>query len=107
MKLIPCPINGLRPAQEFLFGGEVREMPDPNVISDADWGTFVFCRQGEPGVRREWWYHLASGTWFVAERDDVHDVFIRTYLYGDSSSQAGASTCSQDQATGAASRPHE
>jgi sarcosine oxidase, subunit delta len=80
VKLIPCPANGLRPAQEFLFGGEVRDMPDPSSTTDAQWAAYVFHRQGEPGVRREWWYHLASGTWFVAERDNVSDEFIRTYL---------------------------
>ncbi|MEY2854751.1 MAG: Sarcosine oxidase, delta subunit family, partial [Pseudomonadota bacterium] len=24
MKLIPCPLNGLRPVDEFVYGGEVR-----------------------------------------------------------------------------------
>ena len=48
MKLIPCPVNGLRPAQEFLFGGEVREMPDPAACSDAEWADYVFNRSGEP-----------------------------------------------------------
>jgi sarcosine oxidase subunit delta len=103
MKLIPCPVNGLRPAQEFLFGGEVRDMPDPAVASDAEWAAHVFCRQGEPGVRREWWYHLASGTWFVAERDNVRDEFIRAYLYGDAPS-AAASPSQSEQATNAALR---
>ena len=27
MKLLPCPINGLRPISEFVYGGEYREMP--------------------------------------------------------------------------------
>jgi sarcosine oxidase subunit delta len=41
----------------------------------------VFNRRGEPGIVKEWWYHLPSGTWFVAERDVVQDRFLRTYLY--------------------------
>ena len=29
MKLLTCPINGPRPVSEFVYGGEVRPMPDP------------------------------------------------------------------------------
>jgi sarcosine oxidase subunit delta len=81
MKLLRCPINGLRPLQEFSYGGEWRPMPDPATASEKQWADYVFNRDGEPGIKREWWYHLASGTWFVAERDTVKDEFLRTYLY--------------------------
>ena len=81
MKIINCPINGPRPLQEFQFGGELREMPDPDEASDQQRADYVFNRQGEPGVKREWWYHVPSGTWFIAERDNLTDDFVRTYLY--------------------------
>jgi len=81
MKMIKCPINGERPLQEFIFGGELRPMPDPAKTSDKVWADYVFHRSGEPGVRKEWWYHIASGTWFIAERDTLKDEFIKTYLY--------------------------
>lgn len=87
MKLLRCPINGWRPLDEFAFGGEVREMPDPAGASDREWADYVFNRSGQPGVRLEWWYHLASGTWFVAERDTLTDRFVDSYLYWD---RAGA-----------------
>ncbi|MDP7017038.1 MAG: sarcosine oxidase subunit delta [Pirellulaceae bacterium] len=80
MKIIHCPINGPRPLQEFHYGGEVRVAPDSSV-SDADWADYVFNRSGGPGVRKEWWFHTPSGTWFIAERDPVSDSFVRTYLY--------------------------
>lgn len=83
MKLLNCPVNGLRPLSEFAYGGEVRTMPEPNAASDEAWADYVFNRNGEPGMRREWWYHIASGTWFVAERDNLKDEFLRTYLYGE------------------------
>ena len=82
MKIIPCPINGPRPAQEFEFGGELRPMPDPAAATDEEWADYVFHRAGEPAVKREWWYHVPSGTWFIAERDNRTDVFLKTYLYG-------------------------
>ena len=86
MKLLNCPINGLRPLQEFSFGGEFRAMPNADC-SDSEWASYVFNRAGEPGVKKEWWYHLASGTWFIAERDTVRDEFLRTYIFpsGESS----------------------
>ncbi len=83
MKLLNCPINGWRPLSEFVFGGELRPMPDPATASDYDWADYVFNRAGEPGVRCEWWYHSASGTWFVADRDNLNDEFIRTYFSGE------------------------
>ena len=82
MKLLRCPINGVRPLSEFLFGGELRIAPDPAAATDGQWADYVFNRQGEPGVRQEWWYHLPSGTWFIAERDNQKDEIVATYLYG-------------------------
>ena len=79
-------MNGVRPVQEFSFGGEFRPMPDPNSASDEDWGGYVFYRSGEPSVKKEWWCHIASGVWFIAERDTLKDEFIRTYLYDESES---------------------
>ena len=82
MKILTCPINGPRPVAEFAYGGELRDMPDPARASDAEWADYVFNRNGAPGVKKEWWYHLASGVWFVAERDTLTDEVRGTYLYG-------------------------
>lgn len=57
-------------------------MPDASAAVDSEWANYVFNRNGEPGVKCEWWYHVPSGTWFIAERDNRSDEFIRTYLYG-------------------------
>ena len=57
-------------------------MPDPDRVSDEEWADYVFRRSGEPGVKREWWYHIASGTWFIAERNNQTDETLRTYLPG-------------------------
>ena len=88
MKLLRCPINGVRPLQEFSFGGEVRPQPDATSSSDKQWADYVFNRAGEPGLKKEWWYHIASGTWFIAERDTLKDEFVRTYLYENDGGQA-------------------
>lgn len=81
MKILTCPINGPRPVSEFAYGGELRTMPSPATVSDLDWAAYVFNRRGVADVKHEWWYHIASGVWFVAERNTATDVVMRTYLY--------------------------
>ena len=80
MKLLRCPVNGERPISEFVYGGEWRAMPDPASASDAEWAAYVFNRRSLPGIKREWWYHAASGTWFLADRDVERDRVIGTWL---------------------------
>jgi sarcosine oxidase subunit delta len=81
MKIMTCPVNGPRPVSEFVYGGEMRPMPDPDRCEDATWADYVFHRNGAPGVKKEWWYHAPSGTWFIAERDTRADEVIKTYLF--------------------------
>jgi len=82
MKLIPCPLNGLRPADEFVYGGELRASPDPATAGDAAWARHVFHRSGVPGIKKEWWYHTPSGYWFIAERDTTTDELLASYPVG-------------------------
>jgi sarcosine oxidase subunit delta len=79
MKQLTCPLNGERPLSEFAYGGEVRDMPDPETCTDDQWADYVFNRSGVPGIKREWWCHLASGYWFIAERDTLRDLVLATY----------------------------
>lgn len=77
-----CPINGARPISEFICGGEVRSPLDPQSVDDATWADYVFHRNGAPGIKKEWWCHTPSNTWFIAVRDTQQDEILRTYLYG-------------------------
>lgn len=79
MKIMSCPINGSRPISEFVYGGEIRSMPDPQV-DDPTWADYVFNRNGAPGIKQEWWCHIPSNTWFIAERDTQKDEILGTYL---------------------------
>ena len=79
MKIMTCPVNGPRPVSEFAYAGELREMPDPAAASDTEWAAYVFNRNGAAGIKREWWCHIASGYWFIAERDTASDVVLDTY----------------------------
>lgn len=78
MKIMTCPLNGPRNIQEFACGGEVREMPGPDA-SDHAWADYVFLTENRRGVVREWWCHLPTSYWFIAERDTASDEILRTY----------------------------
>jgi sarcosine oxidase subunit delta len=83
MKLLACPIHGPRPIAEFAFGGELRAMPDPDRSSDEVWADYVWNRNGAAAIKREWWFHTPSATWFIAERDTASDQVLRTFLFGE------------------------
>ena len=79
MKLINCPLNGPRNAQEFICGGELVLPPENDNASVHEWADYIFLENNTAGVVREWWCHVASGYWFIAERDTVTDRMLRSY----------------------------
>ncbi len=79
MKIMNCPLNGPRNASEFICAGEVSISPDPNTSSDAEWADYVFLRENKAGVVREWWMHVPTSYWFIAERDTRTNEIKRTY----------------------------
>lgn len=79
MKIMKCPLNGPRNISEFVYGGEMVNMPDPSTCSQDEWADFVFFRDNQEGLVREWWCHTATSYWFIAERNTVTDEIIRTF----------------------------
>jgi sarcosine oxidase subunit delta len=79
MKILTCPLNGPRSIDEFVYGGELRRMPDPDTCSDAEWTDYIFMRENPAGLVVEWWQHAPSGYWFLARRDTVMDEVIETF----------------------------
>ena len=79
MKLMNCPLNGLRNISEFICFGEVTEMPNPKNTSDEDWADFIWMSNNTAGVVREWWCHTATSYWFIAERNTITDEILKTY----------------------------
>ena len=77
MKLIPCPLNGLRPEDEFVCGGRIRAVPPPDA-PDSAWRDYLFFDDNLPGEMWEWWCHLPSSFWFAARRDTVRDEILET-----------------------------
>lgn len=78
MKILNCPLNGARNISEFAYGGEVQEMPavDAGV---REWADYVFIENNTRGLVREWWIHLPTSYWFIAERDTETNDVVRTY----------------------------
>jgi methylglutamate dehydrogenase subunit B len=73
---IPCPHCGLRPFQEFTFGGELRDLES----SDAD-GDYrrVFVRNNAPGPQLERWFHVyGCRRWLTLRRDTVANRIVAT-----------------------------
>ena len=79
MKIMPCPLNGPRNIQEFICAGPVEAHPDPNRCSDEEWAEYVWLEENLAGVVREWWCHVATSYWFIAERNTVTDEILATY----------------------------
>lgn len=79
MKIMNCPLNGPRNISEFVYGGEVKAMPDFSTCSDKEWADYVFYSENTIRVVTEWWFHSPSGYWFIAERHTGSDEILKTY----------------------------
>ena len=86
MLLIPCPYCGAREETEFTYGGEahIARPLDPDKLSDAEWGDYVFMRSNPKGVHHEQWRHaIGCGRWFNALRDTVSYRIHATWRIGE------------------------
>ncbi len=79
MKLMHCPMNGPRNISEFVYGGEVIEMPEPDNCSDQEWADYIFMENNSKGVVYEWWMHVPTSYWFIAERNTETDEIVKTF----------------------------
>lgn len=79
MKIMHCPLNGPRNISEFVCYGEVVDMPNPNDTSDEQWADYIWFANNTAGVVREWWCHVPTAYWFIAERNTVTDEIIKAY----------------------------
>jgi sarcosine oxidase subunit delta len=82
MKLVNCPLNGPRNAQEFICGGEVIDEPAQDAAM-ADWADHVFLENNTKGVVHEWWCHVASSYWFIVTRDTQSEEILATNTADD------------------------
>jgi sarcosine oxidase, subunit delta len=86
MLLIACPWCGVRPENEFRYGGEahIARPSDPASIDDQAWADFLYMRSNSKGAHRERWRHMhGCGRFFNCVRDTVSDRILITYRSGD------------------------
>jgi sarcosine oxidase, subunit delta len=89
MKLLRCPLNGLRNISEFAWLGEVKQMPDPDSCTDAEWADYVFLENNLAGIVHEWWVHAPSNMIFIAKRNTITDEVIETMTFDEYTARAG------------------
>ena len=86
MLLIDCPWCGVRPENEFRYGGEahIARPADPSVVDDAAWAAFLYMRANPKGRHAERWRHIhGCGRFFNCVRDTVSDRVLATYRPGE------------------------
>jgi len=86
MLLIPCPHCGVRPENEFRYGGEahIARPPRPTELDDAAWAEFLYLRTNPKGVHVERWRHIhGCARFFNAVRHTVSDRIVATYKAGE------------------------
>ena len=87
MLLIACPWCGMRPENEFHYGGEahIARPADPAAVDDAAWADFLYMRSNTKGMHAERWRHIhGCGRFFNCARDTVSDRISATYKPGES-----------------------
>lgn len=86
MLLIPCPYCGEREETEFAYGGEahITRPLEPEKLSDAEWGDYVFMRTNPMGAHYERWNHARGcRRWFNMVRHTVSHEILAVYKIGD------------------------
>jgi len=86
MLLIACPWCGMRPENEFRYGGEAHVVrpADPSAVDDATWAEFLYMRANPKGRHAERWRHIhGCGRFFNCVRDTVSDRVLVTYRPGE------------------------
>ncbi|OLQ69462.1 sarcosine oxidase subunit delta [Photobacterium proteolyticum] len=88
MLQIYCPYCGeAREEEEFHYGGEahiVRPV-DPELLSDEEWGHYLFHRKNIKGRHQEMWFHAAGcRKFFNVTRNTVTYQIEHVYKIGES-----------------------
>jgi sarcosine oxidase subunit delta len=76
--LVTCPNCGPREVTELRCAGEVTRRPaSPPTVREQN--EYIYFRDNEAGLQREWWFCRICEDWFMAERDTVTNEVARTW----------------------------
>lgn len=77
MLRIPCPNCGLRPVEEYRFGGELPTVPDSVTDPDERNVDYVWFFDNVDGPSSERWFHDGGcRRWLTLRRDTSTDTVI-------------------------------
>ncbi len=82
MFVLECPWCGCRDQSEFACHGEahITRPPEPSLLTDAEWGEYLFFRTNPRGLHRERWVHAhGCRRWLVVARDTRDDRIYAVY----------------------------
>ncbi len=72
--LLPCPHCGLRPVNEFRYGGEADALRPQPGDEDSVLAGRLYDAENPKGLAAEWWQHgVGCRSWFVLRRDTASD----------------------------------
>jgi sarcosine oxidase subunit delta len=86
MLMIPCPWCGVRPENEFRYGGQAGLVrpADPGAVDDAVWAGYLYLRDNPRGRHTERWRHVhGCGRFFECVRDTVTDRIAGSHRPGE------------------------
>ncbi len=80
---IPCPWCGLRPLDEFAYGGDAtKKRPTGKRQADTSaWVDYVYIHDNPAGRHREYWQHVGGcRSWIVITRDTTNHAISKAEL---------------------------
>ena len=77
--LVTCPNCGPREVAELRCAGESTRRPS-DTPTQRELNDYVYFRDNEWGVQREWWFCRVCEEWFLAERHTYTNEVLRTWL---------------------------
>ena len=83
---IECPWCGLRDQREYSCGGEAHIVrpQNPDELTDAQWGDYVYMRTNTKGVYAEQWCHShGCHQWFNVLKNTATDEIYASYQIGE------------------------
>lgn len=92
MLLIPCPVCGERPEDEFGFGGDATVQPPVTDSASGQaevdiegFADYLYLRENPKGRHTELWVHrYGCRRWLVVERDTVtHELYSSRLAAGE------------------------
>ncbi|NOH70664.1 sarcosine oxidase subunit delta [Vibrio pectenicida] len=89
MLQIHCPYcDEIREEEEFHYAGEAHIVrpTDPDLMTDEEWGKYLFHRKNNKGSHTEMWYHSAGcHKYFNVTRHTVTNEIEEVYKMGNRS----------------------